>query len=49
MIEAQNLKPGNPQWVSEKPITLTEAGVDKNLAHRAGMPEHHATSSPENV
>jgi phage N-6-adenine-methyltransferase len=35
MMEAQNMRPGNPQWVSEKPIVLAEAGIDKNLAHRA--------------
>jgi hypothetical protein len=27
--------PAHPQWVSEKPITLNGAGVDKNLAKRA--------------
>jgi hypothetical protein len=35
MMASQNLKPGNPQWVSEKPITLSEVGIDKNLADRA--------------
>ena len=24
MMESQDLKPGNPQWVSEKPITLLD-------------------------
>src|SRR5260370_22427922 len=38
MMEAQNMRPGNPQWVSEKPIVLAEPGIDKNLAHRARKP-----------
>jgi hypothetical protein len=36
MMDAQQLKPGNPQWVSEKPIiALSDAGIDKNLANLA--------------
>jgi N6-adenosine-specific RNA methylase IME4 len=35
MMAHQNLRPGNPHWVSERPITLAEAGIGKNLANRA--------------
>jgi hypothetical protein len=38
MMAAQNFKSGNPQWgiqnPIERPVTLDEAGIDKNLAHR---------------
>ena len=38
MVEQPKAKAGNPNWVSKKPDsppTLTEAGIDKNLANRA--------------
>ena len=35
MMNAQNLRPGNPQWGTGNLIVLADAGIDKNLAKRA--------------